>query len=532
MARIGAAFILAAMMSACGWESPRILAIDPKFAIVGQNLTIMGEGFGDEQDESFIMIGSVRPTLSSYIEWSDNKIVVRIPDFGESGLVYVNRRNRKSNPILLPMLGSMPVPSDTTASYAPAIERIAPVPAAIGQPVVIQGSGFGSVRNGGAVFFSWIAERQSSVPAEASSPQFIEATGYEAWSEHEIRVRVCDGAASGMVQVVTMRGKSAADFEVRAKPGVKTVRNKRTYAISYSVDVRAENAEPPNSLYLWSPVPASTASQLNKEALADSAKPFVGDYRGAALYRFTDLKSGDSRRVAVSYLVDVYSIETRIQSERVRQYADSPVVRMWTKPSSLVPSGDTTVRGMASALSGGERNPYLKARAIYGNFLKEFTITPYTNDSSIAQALLVKKADPYTAAMLFCALYRAAGIPAIPVAGIVCAATGAAVPHYWVEFWIEDFGWVPVDPVFGAGFPVESFGRRDDHEAYYFGNLDNQHLVFSHGEISLSQIDARGRTASQKRKYSLQNIWEEASGGIEAYSSHWSDVNVTGVYSN
>ncbi|MDR1256243.1 MAG: IPT/TIG domain-containing protein, partial [Spirochaetaceae bacterium] len=257
MTRAGAAFILAVSAAACVLESPQILMIDPKFAIVGQNLTIMGEGFGDEQGESFITIGGVRPTLSSYIEWSDTKVIVRVPDYGESGLLYVHRRNRKSNPVLLPMLGSMPELPAATVSYAPAIARIIPASAAIGQPVVIQGSGFGSVRNDGDVFFSWIAERQSSVPAEVSSPQLIEADGYEAWSEHEIRVRVCDGAASGVVQVVTSRGKSAAAFEVSAKPGVKTVRDKRTYAISYSVDVRTENAEPPNSIYLWSPVPAS-----------------------------------------------------------------------------------------------------------------------------------------------------------------------------------------------------------------------------------------------------------------------------------
>jgi hypothetical protein len=532
MTRIVAAFILAVSAAACGQELPHILMIEPKFAIVGQNLTIMGEGFGDEQGESFVTIGSVRPTLSSYLEWNDNSIIVRIPDFGESGLVYVHRRNRKSNPVLLPMLGSMPELPAATVSYAPVIARIIPASASVGQPVVIQGSGFGSVRNDGAVFFSWIAERQPSVPAEASSPQFIAAGGYEAWSEREIRVRVCDGAASGVVQVVTSRGKSAAAFEVSAKPGVKTIRDKRTYAISYSVDVQTENAAPPNSIYLWSPVPASTASQLNKGMLAYSAKPLVGDYRSAALYRLADLKSGDSRQVSVSYLVDVYSVETRVQSDRVKQYADSPVLKAWTKPSSLVPSTDAAIKEMAASFSGGERNPYLRARVIYDNFLKEFTITPDTNGASIAQALPGKEVEPYTAALLFCALYRAAGIPAIPVAGILCAGTGAAVPHYWVEFWIDDFGWVPVDPVLGAGVPVESFGRRDDHAEYYFGNLDNWHLIFSHGEVLLSQIDAHGRTASRKRNYSLQNIWEEASGGIEAYSSHWSDVYVTGVYSN
>jgi hypothetical protein len=117
-----------------------------------------------------------------------------------------------------------------------------------------------------------------------------------------------------------------------------------------------------------------------------------------------------------------------------------------------------------------------------------------------------------------------------------------------VEFWIDEFGWIPVDPALGAGAlanftaepaPVsaypqggESFRLRDDHEIYYFGNVDNRRLAFSFGETNLSQIDVHGRAASREPNYALQNIWEEASGGIEAYSSYWSDVNVIGIYSN
>ncbi|MDR2097408.1 MAG: IPT/TIG domain-containing protein, partial [Spirochaetaceae bacterium] len=83
--RAKAGLLLSAFLfAACGAETPRILAIDPKLAVTGQNLTIMGDFFGREQGESFVTIGGVNPTLSSYIEWGENKIVVQIPDFGES----------------------------------------------------------------------------------------------------------------------------------------------------------------------------------------------------------------------------------------------------------------------------------------------------------------------------------------------------------------------------------------------------------------------------------------------------------------
>ncbi|MDR2343795.1 MAG: IPT/TIG domain-containing protein [Spirochaetaceae bacterium] len=541
------------LAAACGVETPRILMIDPRFAVTGQNLTIMGESFGDEQGESFVTIGGVRPTMSSFLEWSDNKIVLRIPDFGETGLIYVHRRNHRSNPVLISTLSSMPEFPKSQVSYAPVITQVRPASASIGELVVIQGSGFGSRRDGGAVLFSWAAERQPYTPAEVSTAQLIEARGptgvYEAWSEHEIRVRVSDGATSGIVQVSVPPEKSnAVPFEVGAKPGVKTIKDKRTYSISYSVDVWAGNAVPPNSIYLWCSFPASTASQVNKETLPGSSKPFVGDYRGVSLYRLNDLKSGDNRQVSVSYLVDVYGVETRVLPELVKPYVDSPVLRTWTLPSSFVPSNDVAVKEMAAAFTGKERNPYLKAYSIYRGFLKEFTVTAGITGDSVRQAITKKTTDPYTAAMLYCALCRAAGIPAIPVSGVLCSGIGGAQPHYWVEFWIDEFGWIPVDPALGAGAfadpgadpgapsvpsqPGESFRPRDNYERFYFGNMDNQHLAFSFGETILSQIDARGRTASGKPNYALQNIREEASGGIEAYSSHWSDINVIGVYSN
>jgi transglutaminase-like putative cysteine protease len=405
------------------------------------------------------------------------------------------------------------------------------------------------------VLFSWAAET-SAAPAEVSVRPLIEVRGsggaYEAWSEHEIRVRVCDGAASGIVQVLTPRGKSnAAPFVISEKPGSKTIWGKRTYSIAYSVNVRVENAAPPNNMYLWLPVPPSAASQLNKERLSDSAKPFIEDYRGVSLYRLTGLQSGDDRQVSVSYLVDVYNVETEVRPGLVKPYFDSPEQKIWTQPSAFVPSDDKAIKETALKLSAGMDNPYLKANAIYQWFTDEFTVSAENTPASLRQTLGDKKAGPYEAAMLFCALCRAAGIPAIPVAGVLCPKAGVAIPHYWVEFWIDGLGWVPVDPALGAGAvpgvpageagefsPASREGReeffkpRGEHKTYYFGNIDNQHLSFSRGETSISQIDPGGRTAGREAAYALQNIWEEASSGIEAYSTHWSDINITGIYLN
>jgi len=108
--------------------------------------------------------------------------------------------------------------------------------------------------------------------------------------------------------------------------------------------------------------------------------------------------------------------------------------------------------------------------------------------------------------------------------------SGQTLRHYWTEIWIDGFGWLPVDPVMGAGAVAESFVTKQDTANYYFGNIDSQRIAFSRGELNLSQMDSRGRLVSHSKVYSLQNIWEEAVGGLESYSSFWGDITISGIY--
>jgi transglutaminase-like putative cysteine protease len=118
----------------------------------------------------------------------------------------------------------------------------------------------------------------------------------------------------------------------------------------------------------------------------------------------------------------------------------------------------------------------------------------------------------------------------LPVSGILVNRFLSTTRHYWAEFWIDAFGWIPVDPALGAGIAPANFNLRDNPGAFYFGNTDNQRISFSRGQIDLSQMDPRGRVAGRARDFAMQNLWEEATGGLESYSSLWSDVTITGMY--
>ena len=87
-----------------------------------------------------------------------------------------------------------------------------------------------------------------------------------------------------------------------------------------------------------------------------------------------------------------------------------------------------------------------------------------------------------------------------------------------------------MDPVLLSGGKVGDFIQPFEDVNRYFGNMDERHIAFSRGLTSVDRITPEGRTVSASRRYSFQNIFEEAVGSISAYTSFWSDVEITGVY--
>jgi transglutaminase-like putative cysteine protease len=514
--------------------------------MMGEVLTIVGKNFGDVREESYVTIAGIAPTASSYLDWSDSQIRVRIPEFGDSGLVCVHRNNKKSNAALFSNRQTMPqTVREEHTGIGPQIAEVAPQTGSIGSVITIRGSGFGGSRAGGGVFFAWDAEFSPAAPAETHSPGEVEVSetdfGYELWTEREIRVRVPDGAVSGNLKVRAPRGDAKpVFFDVAGRPGTKTFKDKRTYALSYFVDIEVAKAEGTNNLYLWLPRPAVSSSQRNVRLLSRNVEPFIEDYRGTSLFQMKDLQSGAAEAITLSYLVEVYAVETAVRANSLPSRSGAaPVLPAYTAPDELIPSADARVRELAASVTGREQNPYLKARRIYDYLLNEMTIQWAGSNGSFQEApsaktlpLVIeeKRADPYMAALLFCALSRASGVPAIPVSGVLIDRNRASRNHYWAEFWVDGLGWIPVDPALGGGAAPPSFVLRADRANYYFGNLDNQRLSFSRGFTSLSQMDPRSRVLEREQDYALQSLWEEAAGDLESYSSFWSDVIINGVY--
>ena len=537
-------FLFLLLYAGCRDRPPEIFSLDPPIDYMGQILTINGIGFGNERNESYITIGGIPPTSSSYISWSDNEIVLRTPEFGDAGLVYVHRGRNRSNPALFADMVNIPFPPRETEGINPRIISIEPASGPIGSLITIYGRNFGSSRNTGAVYFTWDAEPS---PAAPISTGFIPAAerefAYEFWSDREIRVRIPDGAASGNLEVRTIRGDSAPVYlEVSGRPGTKTFRNRQIYNLSYSVQINVLSAIAPNSLFLYTPLPVSSSSQRNASIISRNREPFIEDYLGTSIFQINNLSPGNSPSLNLSFLVEVYEVETDFRTlTPPRLNSPLPANSVFTASSYLIPSDNALIRERAAAIIGRETLVYTRARLIYQWLIANMeissvqianasTISGIANGDSIVQALTNERGNSFEIAMLYTSLLRSVNIHAIPVSGILVDPYMGTYIHFWTEFWMDGFGWIPVDPALGAGAAPPLFLLRENHEQFYFGNLDNHRITFSRGEYHLMQMTPQSRIVSEGASFSLQNLSEEAAGGLDSYTSVWSNINISGMY--
>jgi len=518
---------------------PVVVSIDPPIGEPGGLLVIKGKHFGARRGEGKVEFDGAAPTASAYISWIEDQIEIRVPLYAESSLVHVVTEAGRSNARMFmsrALLPSSPVGSGSRA-LGPSIESLSSDSGGIGSLVTIRGLNFGSNRGDSAVLFTWMGESAIQVPSEESGRGFVspqDASGeYESWSDKEIRVRVPDGAITGGVAVRTAKGTSQVRYyQVVDSPGTKTYVGRRTYALSTFVTISRVQSSAQNSLYIWMPFPVETPSQRGVKALGRTAEPLLPDYRGLSAYRLVDLVPDTLSTLGQDHLVQVYGIETDVKADKIKPLpaAAPPLFASLVKADALVPAADPAIIALAKKAAGHDKNQYHIARAALDTLVAAVRYDAGALAESPVTALAASKADAWDMAILYAAILRAAGVPALPVAGVVVDESRRAWNHAWTEFYIYGFGWIPVDPVLAAGGKVGNFVPPFSDPTRYFGNMDDRHIAFSRGLASVDRITPDGRTVSASRRYSFQNIFEEAAGGISAYTTFWSDVEITGVY--
>lgn len=519
-------------------KNPELEILEPAIGRPGEVILIHGNHFGDTREDSWVEISGDRLSANTILEWEQNLIMVLLPETVQDGLVYVTTGAGKSNPLIFANKSNIPTRNITRSAISlPHITDFNTPRVETGKQLVIRGKNFGLSREDSRVLFTWQID-----PALPLSPQdrITQSTiacsearfEYEFWSDQEIRVRIPDGAASGNVYIQTTRGLSNGEpVQIINQPGRKQYTEQRTYTVSLNVDITDISAEEGNVLLLRVPRPVSAAAQRNIEITRSEPSPYLEDYRGTILHQFENLRSGRTVSANHTFLVTVYGIETDITPSQVRPYTDtdSPVYLLYTASDPMVPSNNPDILALAATIIGNEKNPYRRARLIYDWVTETIDWKEYEDPNrGVLDALNTKSGAAWDMALLFTTLARASGIPALPVAGIIVDANRDSRVHWWAEFYLENFGWVPVDPAMGLGKPVST--PAENPRDWYFGNSDPYRIAFSRGWIDQKPMTQKSRVVHRPRSYAFQPIWEESGGKLDRYTSFWGDPHITGVY--
>jgi transglutaminase-like putative cysteine protease len=257
----------------------------------------------------------------------------------------------------------------------------------------------------------------------------------------------------------------------------------RQFEFTYHVRVPALPAGS-GPLRLWIPLPQSDRYQTVTGLKIESPVKYkVGrDTEYGDQYAYLDV---DSQHAASGFEVtlrfQVARREHRVELAHAPAKAEpaGPLMARFLQPDKLVPL-DGTIAELAKEHTQGVTDPLQKARKVYDYVVATMRYDKTGQGWGRGDAIWAcssKRGNCTDFHSVFIGMMRASGVPARFEIGFPLPAdkTEGDIPgyHCWAEFYVNGFGWVPVD----ASEAWKNPAKRD----YFFGAHDTNRVQFTLG---------------------------------------------------
>jgi transglutaminase-like putative cysteine protease len=292
-----------------------------------------------------------------------------------------------------------------------------------------------------------------------------------------------------------------------------------SYRVTYRLDARRTSFKVDRLLvYQALPVAWDAQRDVRVEKVTPGAAARRTDRATGSGMLTWDLGRSRFKAASVDLLLrfrlTAYETRMHLAPADVKPYRTSAAeFERYTGAERFIESADRAIVAEARRVAGSETNPLVLARRFYDDVIGLATYDKTgTGLHGAKQLLATGKGECGDYAALFVALSRASGIPSRPVVGY-WAESGIDQTHVWAEFYLEGFGWVPVDPTLGQS----DAARRDDH----FGSLDNRRIVLGKGfNIRLSPA-APDRFVAPFLQVPSWWFWGTGSGTVTVDRAAW-----------
>ena len=269
--------------------------------------------------------------------------------------------------------------------------------------------------------------------------------------------------------------------------------NPATYRGTHTISVPREELPKTGTIRIWLPIPISNGPQTGVTVESVTPEewlkipPSIDQDIGLVYMEVPMEELTEDLSIQVQFTFTHYEQRFTVDPANLGEYdVDSALYLKYTGSY-----GNTEVspeiREMAQRIAGGETNPYLAARKLYDyivenvtySFMPHYVFWPRTDLTESTYVHRYQRGDCGAQSMYFSAMCRALGIPARTTGGWQLF-SGAFSGHFWAEFYLPNYGWVPVDTSVGqAALYLKDISDEDRQTFidYFFANQDSMRCV-------------------------------------------------------
>jgi transglutaminase-like putative cysteine protease len=275
-------------------------------------------------------------------------------------------------------------------------------------------------------------------------------------------------------------------------PGWRVYINPKSFQIKSSITIPRNKFPATGQLRVWVPLPIVTGPQTDiwvisiRPSECVPLPPKIDADLGLVYLEIPLDRLKNDLAIALQYSLTHYEQRCLVNPDQVGTYdKNSDLYRTYTKShGDIVITG--AIRKKAKEIIEGTRNPYLAGQKIYNYVVNQIKYSHMPHISlgarRIPESIYVHNhgfGDCGAQSAYFSALCRAVGIPARTTGGWQLI-PGVEGPHFWAEFYLPNYGWLPVDTSIAQiaqYLPELTPEQRHRFQNYFFGKMDPFRLV-------------------------------------------------------
>lgn len=289
-------------------------------------------------------------------------------------------------------------------------------------------------------------------------------------------------------------------YKLKIKDEEKFIKSDvRKATVTYTHQVKNFGPGKIKTLDVHLAIPVDRDNQVVKN-IEYNTKPtdFTVDRWGqkTAHFKYKNLKSGETVNTIMTTTAETYRIKYFVFPDEVGSLNDIPpeIKDKYLEDNEKYQINHPVIKKAVEEAIGDESNPYWIARKIF-NYLIDNMYYEMVGGWNTAPTVLERgngSCSEYS--FVYIAMCRAAGLPAKYVGSVVVRGDDASMDeafHRWVEVYLPNYGWIPVDPSGG-----DNALPRD--QAIYFGALSNRFLITT---------DSGGGSKTMGWTYNSNEFW-------------------------